>query len=279
MIYKNPNCVPGSIIKISEDSFVTIINHAYCGAKGTTYDQEVIEWYFQQDNDTIELLTKKYIRNESLLTEGYPWSTHGPWISPRILMMSEKRLIVSDLINEGYKNSIIVSIDLETDEKRYYSFVYQVEKQTPGKTGYEQICYHTIINNYLFVTMRNGYEESKKFHVVLDVETLEVVWIPQITVDCKVNEENKVKDLTDCNLMIVHIKDNLIAIISSLVPGRMETDGGSETKIIIVDMTDRSFTQTQVIDIDNEKIRTATNYANGLITINYLSEMKCYELC
>ncbi len=237
-LYKEENSYTCSIINISNDIFVTMTNGMILTWYISLYDES------RKADQTIECISKK---NYKQLINN----------SSQILMITENNMIAICSINTNNKREYyyIVSVNFETEEEKYYSF-----KKS------QRIYSHNIINDYIFLTTDNNDGKSYN-HFVLDKNTLNVV--------------KRLMNHDNCTLMFVHLINNLIAMI---VTNNTQTITNEKNNIIqnnnyikIIETSNKYFVCTQTINIGDEKIRTATSYENGLVTVNYLSEIKVYD--
>src|SRR5437868_4699181 len=116
---------------------------------------------------------------------------------------------------------------------------------------------HYVSDNHLFLNLGNSINHTKFRHIILNTYTLELI-----------------AEINDCDhhyIDVCHLRDNYVVIIATGCYSDVSN------KLIIANVTDDSYVCTQTIDINSEKIRTATKYKNGLVTVNYLSEIKVYD--
>lgn len=173
----------------------------------------------------------------------YEKNTYLPNYEFNILTFENRMIKIKDAIIAYVCN--IESIDLITHKKENIF----LERRERINNNY------FLINNMLFVTRGNGYFNTSYEHIVLDARTLDgIKTFPEFKRD---------------SLLVVHIRDNLIAMIFS-------NDISYHCQMLIYDTKNNVFTLLQQIQT-NQRIRCATNHKNGLITVNESSEIKIYD--
>lgn len=163
------------------------------------------------------------------------------FVTGMIILSSKNRLIILDAITK--EQHVIRVIDQETKDEINYPLEHGTTICNPR---------YWVIDDYLFFQSMNIKSGKMKSLNVLNVS------------------DNYAKTLVPCSesnqtiLHIVHLKNkNLIALIDQYF-------------IKILDPCNDFECITQ-ISLGAEKIRTATYHENGLVTVNYLSEIKMYD--
>lgn len=219
--------------------------------------QCILVWYIISDTEIeIENIRKKMI--------------HKLWLdSPNFLMVSDNRMIVASKIPENRTTSYILSIDLETNEESYYLL-----------PKHHHIYDYYIVNDYLFLSLTDAADYIDE-HIVLNIYTLDVV--------------KKLNEFRYKHIKIIHLKENLIALITSASAEDDTNENNKYNKIIIMNidkykykykynsiLPDQSYDSVQDIYINGnsiyvENINIATSYQNGLVTVSDSSVISLYE--
>jgi WD40 repeat protein len=205
--------------------------------------------YFVTDTDNA--IKKWYITDDQkveFISTNYPVENPGSYL----LMDSDTNTLMLSKITTT--THAITSINKTSDTEIYYLL-------EP-----DEVVFHSqywIVNEYFFARLRKARTHKITRFIVLRITNESIDHIVATASDSTFIQSDD-REITH----IIHVIDNLIAVIEA-------TKSGDGT-IKILDMKN-NFICVKQFDIGNVRIRTATRYADGLITVNYLSEIKVYE--